>query len=331
MKIKTQTNDSDMPAELKAEVEQVSRHRRDFMKVTGMAAMAVTMAGCTADDRLVKPLLEKPENITPGVSYHYASALRDLGGSPVFVKVRDGRPIKIEGHPRHPLSRGGCSARSQAALWDLYDSANADGEDEGRTGRLKAAMKGSKEVKWDELDKAVAASAKNAVILTGTVNGPAMTSVLKSLDSRHVMYDAVSASAIAEAHDATHAQRAVPHYRFDKADLIVSFDADFLGTWVSPIEFSKQWAKGRDLKHGQTTMSQHIQFEGRFSITGGSADIRYRVADSKRGAILTDVANKLADSKLFGDAGKHGQDKAVEELVAKLKASKGEALVVCGS
>ncbi|MHC4840164.1 MAG: 4Fe-4S dicluster domain-containing protein [Planctomycetota bacterium] len=336
MKITTQTNDSDMPAELKAEVEQVSRERRDFMKVTGMAAMAATVAGCTADDRLVKPLFEKPEGVTPGVQYHYATALKELGGSPVFVKVRDGRPIKVEGHPHHPVSRGGCTARAQAALWDLYDSTNPDDDDSGRAGRLKAPMQGDKEVKWDELDKGVAGSLAGATVLTGTVNGSAARATLQSFlnkhSAKHVTYDAVSASAISDAHEATHGLRAIPHYQFDQAAMIVSFDADFLGTWISPVEFSKQWARGRDLKNGQKSMSRHIQFEGRFSITGGSADIRHRVPGAHRGAILTAIANGLAGSERFGKAGKHAVDaKVIDQLVKDLKSVKGRALVVSGS
>ena len=129
---------SDLPEDIRAEAEGVSKSRRDFMKVTGMAAMGAVIAGCTAEDRFVKPLTEKTEGVTPGVVYQYASTCQGCSANcGSLMKVRDGRPIKLEGNDANPLTNkkrggsnkkdavksdnGGLCAVGQAQLWTLYN------------------------------------------------------------------------------------------------------------------------------------------------------------------------------------------------------------------
>src|SRR5437762_8930660 len=96
--------------------------RRDFLKLVGIGAAGVA-SGCGQKpaDRLI-PYLVAPEDILPGVPYWYASTCRECpAGCGVLIKSREGRVIKIEGNPNHPLSRGGLCGRGQAALQGLYD------------------------------------------------------------------------------------------------------------------------------------------------------------------------------------------------------------------
>ena len=129
---------SELPEDLRREAEGVSKSRRDFMKVTGMAAMGAVIAGCTAEDRIVKPLTQKPEGITPGVAYNYASTCQGCSANcGILMKVRDGRPVKLEGNDTNPLNaktlggpdknkgkrpdNGGLCAVGQAQMWTLYN------------------------------------------------------------------------------------------------------------------------------------------------------------------------------------------------------------------
>ncbi|MBK9974376.1 MAG: 4Fe-4S dicluster domain-containing protein [Planctomycetes bacterium] len=334
MDIEIQTKKQDelagMPPEMQRELEEVSKSRRDFMKVTGMAAMGAVIAGCTAKDRLVKPLLQRPEGVTPGVVYDYATTCQGCAaGCGMVMKVRDGRPVKLEGARGTPITPlGGLCAKGMAQLWGLYDP-----------DRVKDPLKKGGEVTtWDALDSAALAAVKGGSVwlLTGTVSGPAANAAIKKFcgatGARHVAYDAISSHAISAAHKATHGTAVVPHYAFDKAKVIVSFDADFLGTWISPVEFAANWVKNRDLTDGRRTMSRHVQFEARFSITGASADERFRIPNAQRGAVLTDLANRLAGDKRFGEAGKHDVEATVlEKLVVELMDARGSALVVSGS
>ncbi|MBX3474929.1 MAG: 4Fe-4S dicluster domain-containing protein [Planctomycetes bacterium] len=330
IEIQTRRQDdlADMPPEMRAELEVVSKSRRDFMKVTGMAAMGAVIAGCTAKEHLVNPLLKRPEGITPGVVYDYAGTCAGCASAcGVVMKVRDGRPVKLEGDRANPLSRGGLCAKGQGQLWGLYD---AD--------RVKGAAKKDGEATWDELDAAVSAAVKGggAWLVSGTVNGPAASAAIAAFcartGARHVSYDACGSHAIAAAHKATHGAHVIPQYRFDNARVIVSLDADFLGTWISPMQFAAQWAQNRDLASGAREMSRHIQFEARYSLTGANADERFRLPNAQRGALLVDLANKLAGDKRFGEPGKHDVLPGdLDRIVNELKAARGHALVVSGS
>lgn len=331
---------SDLPEDIRAEAEGVSKSRRDFMKVTGMAAMGAVIAGCTAEDRFVKPLTEKIEGVVPGVVYQYASTCQGCSANcGSLMKVRDGRPIKLEGNDANPLTNkkrggsskkdavkadnGGLCAVGQAQLWTLYNPE-----------RLHNPKKKGDDAKWDDIDAAAkSAVGKDAVLLTGTVSGRAANAVIAKFTAkggRHVSYDAISSYSIAKAHEATHGVKAIPHYKFNEAAVVVSFDADFLGSWLSPVEHARDWASQRDLKWGGDTMSRLVVFEARMSLTGANADERHRLRDSERAGVLTDLANRLGGS--FGTAAKHSVEAgALAGLAEELKAAGSRALVVSAS
>ena len=328
---------ADMPEELRREAVEVSKSRRDFMKVTGMAAMGAVIAGCTAETRYVKPLKDKPEGITPGVVYEYASTCQGCSANcGTLMKVRDGRPVKIEGNNLHPLNSkhrgtnmdvahgGGLCAVGQAQMWTLYNPDRLHGprhKDDG-------------DVEWAALDAAAkAATGAGSVLLTGTISGSGANAVIakfKAKGGRHVTYDAVSRHAIVKAHADTHGKAALPRYQFGEATVVFSFDADFLGTWISPVEHARDWATQRDLKFGRNTMSRLIAFEARMSLTGANADERHRVKDSERGAILVDIANRLGAN--LGAPGAHSvAPEVLEKLANELKSAGRRGLVITGS
>ena len=97
--------------------------RRDFLKYLGFSTAAATLAAsCKVPVRKVIPYANKPENLIPGVANYYATTyVQDGDVIPVIAKVRDGRPIKIDGNPSASYTLGGTSARSQASVLDLYD------------------------------------------------------------------------------------------------------------------------------------------------------------------------------------------------------------------
>src|SRR5690606_38111000 len=94
------------------------------------------------------------------------------------------------------------------------------------------------------------------------------------LGAEIVTYDASSNYGITRANEMFYGTAMMPSYRFDKASVIVSFGADFLGTWISPIEFAKQYSKGRKISTENRNMSRHYQFESNLSMTGANADYR---------------------------------------------------------
>lgn len=310
--------------------------RRDFLKYLGFStAAAAIAASCKTPVRHAVPFLNRPDNVIPGVADYYASTYVNGGTAiSVVVKQREGRPIKVEGNDLSSITKGGTSAQAQASVLDLYDPT-----------RLRHPLsrdgKGYKEeTSFDALDQMVArdmaaTGGKPVVLLTSTINSPGTIDLIgkflaKYPGSRHVQYDAVSYSGMLLANEASYGKRAIPSYHFDKAKTIVSLGADFLGTWLSPVEFSKQYAENRRIKASAPSLSKHIQFESMMSMTGANADDRYTHKPSQTGAIALALLSKVGGAGVAGNFDA-GLAKGIEKTAEALNASKGSALVVCGS
>ncbi|MES1220554.1 MAG: TAT-variant-translocated molybdopterin oxidoreductase, partial [Bacteroidota bacterium] len=311
--------------------------RRDFLKYLGFSTAAATLAAsCKIPVRKAIPYANKPENLIPGVAQYYATTyVQDGDVIPVVAKVRDGRPIKIEGNDLCKFTKGGTSARVQASVLDLYD-----------TFRLRFPQQKTKEGKWEEVptfeqfdkllgDAMTGLSGAPVVLLTDTIVSATSKQVIaeflaKHPGSKHIQYDGVSYSGLLQANEASGFGRKIPSYNFSAAKVIVSIGADFLGTWLSPVEFARDYSKGRKIDEKNPQMSKHYQFESFLSMTGANADERFTHRPSETGtvalALLAAVdgstAPSIADDKL---------KKGIAKVAADLKANNGSALVVSGS
>ncbi len=317
------------------EIEGKPSSRRNFLKFCGFSfATAAIATSCKNPVNNAIPYLNKPEEITPGMANHYASTFfdgQDYNG--ILVKVRDGRPIKIEGNDLSPISNGSTSARVQGSVLSLYD----DGA------RYKTPYIGGKESNWGAVDSevntklaAAAAAGKSVALVTSTIISPSTQSVInefkaKYATAKHVTYDAVSSSAILEANNLTFGSQSIPDYHFDKADVIVSFEADFLGTWLMPVEFTRRWAASRRLNKGKRTISQLTVFESGMSLTGANADYRFPIKPSQQASVILSLYNEIA--KASGGTTFAAPVSAVDvtKLAAKLIGAKGKSIVVCGT
>lgn len=303
--------------------------RRDFLKYLGFTtAAAAVAASCEVPVKKAIPFANKPEDIVPGVSNYYATTyVQDGDAVSIVAKVRDGRPIKIEGNELCPITQGGTSARVQASVLDLYDGA-----------RLRFPTIDGKETTFEAIDKAVAEAITGKtgiVLLSSTVNSPSSLTVIQQFlakypGSKHVTYDAISYSGILLANEANYGKKVIPSYKFDNAKVIVSVGADFLGTWISPIEFAKQYATGRKINEANPEMNKHIQFESVASLTGSNADERFLHRPSETGAIVAALLSAVNGAGAIGI--NNAELKAGIEKTAKtLVENKGASLVVCGS
>ena len=308
--------------------------RRDFLKMLGFSVGYATLASsCEQPVRKAIPYLSKPEEITPGVANHYASTFFDGHDyCSILVKVRDGRPIKIEGNELSSVTSGGTNARVQASVLNLYDSA-----------RLKNPLKKGEETDWETVDKEITAklneiAAKNGkiVILTSSVISPSTKKVFEDFKAKYpstevVAYDAVSYAAMRMANYKTFNKVAIPSYNFDKAEVIVGFNADFLGTWLSPIEFAGQYAETRDLTNGKKTMSKHYQFESTMSLTGSNADVRVAIKPSEEGVVLLNLYNKIASKSDMPAFDVEKSPVNIDKVAEDLLSHQGKGLVVSGT
>ena len=308
--------------------------RRDFLKAFGFTiASAAVASSCEQPVRKAIPFLIQPEGIIPGKASWYASTFFDgTDYCSVLVKVRDGRPIKIEGNNLSSITKGGTNARTQASVLNLYDNA-----------RLKNPSKSGSEISWETADaeiggklKEISARQGKMVLLTPTIISPSTAAVITDFvtafpSCEHIQYDVLSAAGMLRANQDSFGAPFIPSYHFEKADLIVSFDADFLGSWLSPVEYTKQYSQKRKLTDGQRSMSRHIHFEGAMSLTGSNADHRVQMRAGHQKFVLVNLLSAL--KKLNGESSPEvqGTNHDVQELAAELFRNKGKSLVVSGS
>ncbi len=310
-------------------LEDMTMDRAGFLKLAGFT-WAGFLIGKSNVHKVV-PYLAQPEEVTPGEAIRYATVCGGCGAAcGVLAKDRAGRPVNLEGNPDHPLNRGGLCAAGQASILGLYD-------DE----RLAGPTIAGKGVGWDALDGALrseldrVAKAGGAVcVLTHTVVSPTLRGRLETFlagfpGGRHVEYDPLSASAILDAHAVSHGRRILPRYRFGRADLTVSFEADFLGTWISPVEFTRGFSEGRRLDGRRTRFSRLVQVESRMTVTGSKADERWMVAPEESPLVVAHLARLLGAS--VGTLPPCPVSPAsLRDLALDLERHRGRSLVVSG-
>lgn len=310
-------------------------NRRDFLKLMGFGVAAVSLAACEAPVKKAIPYLNKPETIDPGVPNYYASTYAEGGEfCSILVKTREGRPIKIEGNTLSSITNGGTSARVQASVLSLYDNSEY---------RAKKPMKGGKESNWKTVDQEIIAALEEVpngggsiTIVSNTILSPSKKKaiaefVAKYPSAKHVTYDPVSYSGLLDAQMMISGKRAIPGYDFSKANTIVSVNADFLGTWISPIEYANQYSKGRKISNKNAKMSKHYQFEARMSMTGANADQRIKMSPSDEGAVVAAIYNAVAASA-GGETVSAPKAKAnVADATKALAAAGNKGLLVSGS
>ena len=289
--------------------------RRDFLKLLGFSTAAVTLAACEAPVIKTIPYVVKPHDIIPGVPNYYASTYFDgFDFASVLVKTREGRPIKIEPNPVAG-DLGKTNARAQASVLSLYDNDKVkqpklDGKDETFDKVDDFVIKGLEEAK---------ASGKRIVLLSQSYASPTFKKLFAEFKAKYptaelIIYDAIPYAAALDAAQEVFGQRALPVYDLGKSQLVVSFNADFLGDYnASSLEVSYAAAK----KPG-ANMLRHIQVESNMSLTGANADSRYRLKPSAVFKTLVEVYKGLNGGT---------SDKVASEIVKELQ-SKGSNAVV---
>jgi molybdopterin-containing oxidoreductase family iron-sulfur binding subunit len=319
-------------------------NRRDFLVAAGFTFAGTLVAGCQrAPVEEAIPPLAQPPGVIAGQAAYYASTCGGCSSAcGMLVKSLDGRPLKLEGNPEQPLSKGGLCAAGQASLLGLYDRLS-----------LSTPLQEGRNATWPEIDSSIRRKLDTirkqgglVRVLSSTISSPTTRSLLQLFlngfsGARHVVYDPVSCSAILDAHERTHGVRLLPRYRFDKADVVAAFDADFLGTWISPVEFTHGYQAKRRPAGRPPRISYHVQVESRMSLTGSNADERICLAPDETGKMLLQLAVRLAErAGMPIAAGERNADAAglpaslvrgSEQLAERLWQARGRSLVVCGT
>ncbi len=311
----------------KENLSATSTNRRDFLKYVGFSTAAASMAACEGPIRKSIPYVVQPENIVPGVANYYATSIANgFDFANILIKTREGRPIKVENNIEAKVG-GSANARVQASVLSLYDST-----------RLQGPLADGEPIEWDTLDDAVKAkleslrnSTQQIALLTQTYASPSTERLVGELKNaygniNHVTYDAISEDSALNAFEGKYGERALADYDFEKADLIISFGADFLGDWQGG-GYDNSYSKGRIPKNGK--MSRHVQFEANMSLTGANADQRVPLTPMLQKVALAQLYAKLNGTSVGGELNENVM-RTIDNIAAQIRENKGSAVVVTG-
>jgi molybdopterin-containing oxidoreductase family iron-sulfur binding subunit len=305
-------------------------NRRDFLKTLGFTVGAATIAaGCSIPERKSIPYVSRPDNIMPGIATYYASVFAQGGDYvSVLVKSRDGRPIKIEGNKTSSISKGGTTALAQASVVSLYDSK-----------RHQNPKIVGKDSDWKTVDAEISSklnSIKNAggkvALLTGTQMSPSTNALIfeflsKNPNAYHVTTDAYSYSGLIDATEKSFGAKTLPDYRFEHADVIVSIGADFLASWINPVEYAEAYSTRRKVSKENTNMSHHIQVESLPSPSSATADVRVSVSAADEAKFAAELYNALTSGSSSSIQGLN----EVKNTLLEAKNAGKSVLVINGS
>jgi Fe-S-cluster-containing dehydrogenase component/anaerobic selenocysteine-containing dehydrogenase len=247
--------------------------RRTFLWLTGGSSIALAT---NPPRKLVNKLIPQvipPENIRPGTWQTYATTCRECpAGCGMHLWHRDGRVTKAEGNPGHPVNHGGLCARGQSSLQGLYEP--------DRVQQVLYRPKGQAEQKhsWEKAlaDISGRLTGNGRVAILSSLQTGALAEVMKGFarafsSERVLMYEAFNYEPLKAAHQQLFSLPIIPSYYLEKSDFIISFAADFLETWISPVSFAAGFAKMHTYQSG-SPMHRMAYVGPRLSMTAANAD-----------------------------------------------------------
>lgn len=309
--------------------------RRTLLK---LMAAGFGLAGLTACRRPVEhilPMSKGIEGYVHGTPVHYSS-VANVGGAAVGVVLKsfDGRPIKVEGNPRHPYSLGATSAHTQAMVLDVYDP-----------DRTKMVTRQGKKSSWDQFGawwKQQAAGLGDGAglrVLSERTVSPAIAAqkaeILKKYPkAQWVEYNSVNTDEARLGAQQAFGQPLEADYQYDKADVVFALDCDFLGLDSLTILPTKQFSARRRVSDPKAEINRLYVAESNFTITGAMADHRLRLKSGDAGAFALALAKELnvggTELKVLGGSDPGKTQKFIATLAKDLAAKKGKSIVVAG-
>jgi molybdopterin-containing oxidoreductase family iron-sulfur binding subunit len=302
--------------------------RRQFLRLMGASLALAGVSACTRQpDEKIVPYVRQPEEIVPGRPLFFATAM-PLGGigMPLLAENHMGRPTKLEGNPEHPASLGATDVLAQASILTLYDpdrSRHVVNRGElrtwsGFTGALGAAIGPLRTTGGTGLR-----------ILTEPISSPSVLDQFQTFratfpNAKWHQWDPVFGTVQGGAPDS----QAI--YRFDRADVIVSLESDFLGFGPAAVRHTKDFSSRRRLGTPESDLNRLYVVEAALSITGANSDHRLAVKSSEVGGVAALLAGAVGVPGALAGSAPASAAAFVKAVAADLSLHKGRSVVVAG-
>src|SRR5712691_7911190 len=297
-------------------------NRRDFFRVVTASGATAAVTGCQRAAENILPLVVPNEQLVPGVAAWFATVCRECpAGCGVIAKNREGRVVKLEGNPDHPVSQGALCARGQAALQGLYHPDRFAGPllRDGAT-LTPASWDAAQKVVADKIAALRSAGKGQATALVTQLETSSLGALLdkwtQALGTHpRVTFEPFGYEASRAANRATFGRDAIPYYAFEDAQVVLSFGADFLETWLSNVSYARAFARMHTFRDGRAGTFIHI--EPRQSLTASNADEWVRNAPGTEGLLALAILRVMVDEGLA--------DRRFAEVVAGINVKKAAA------
>jgi len=314
--------------------------RRSFLTIMGASMALAGLAGCRRPVEKIVPYVKQPEEVIPGVPQFYATTM-PMGNSSygVIVESHEGRPTKIEGNPAHPSSLGASNLFMQAAILGLYDPDRSS----------KVIHKG-KEKSFDDFtkfykelfDNHIKNKGEKLAILSESFSSPTLSRLKREFEKNFpkatwVAYEPISDENSLNALRRLTGKNIRPVYHYDKADIIVSFDADILNSESESLKAANGFGKGRKMASPDDKMNRLYVIESGYSITGSAADHRLKMKSIDIGHFVLALAKELHkrnNNLLVLDGSVIGREFDyiwLEAIANDLQKNSGHSILIAGS
>jgi MoCo/4Fe-4S cofactor protein with predicted Tat translocation signal len=309
--------------------------RRNFLKLMSASLALAGVGACTKQPpEEIVPYVRQPEDVVPGRPLFFASAIPLAGvARPVLVESHTGRPTKIEGNPEHPASLGATDALTQAAILGLYDP------DRAQTLTYRGEVR-----PWSAFQTAIqggltaqkATQGAGLRILTEPITSPSLAEMLATIlqdypQAKWHQFDPIAGDGARAGLRQAVGSPSQAIYHFDKADVVVSIDADFLGTGAGVVRYTRDFMDRRRVTAENKTMNRLYVVESSPTLTGVKAEHRLPLRASE----IEGFAKQLAGALGAGGAGQAASQnpnvqKWVTAVAKDLQANKGRSVIVAG-
>ncbi len=306
--------------------------RRQMLKLMAASFGLAGLIACRRPVEKILPAAKGVEEYIPGNPLHYATVFT-LGAAVqgLQVETHDGRPTKVEGNPNHPASRGAASGFAQASILGLYDP-----------DRTKWVRHNGQRSSWEEFEKFAASrfqgQGAGVRFLSGEITSPSLEAVRKHAlekfpQARWIEFEPVSNDEAMAGAQLAFGQPVRSHYHFDKADVILALDCDFLSLDAPTLSYTRDFARRRKIGTPKGEMNRLYAVEANYSLTGAAADHRLRLRASEIPALVAELAAEL---KVGGEMlrvlapPKDARGKWLAAVARDLAAHRGRSLVIAG-
>ncbi len=279
---------------------KTSLNRRNFLKMSAVGGAAATLAGCQSDpvEKLI-PLLVPPVDYVPGKSVHYATTCMECSAAcGLVIRTREGRAIKAEGNPHHPVSKGRICAQGQSILQGLYSPSRASGPVYVVDGIRKA-------IRWEDGISLIVSKLKplknkqgKRILYLGPPKSGTFPSLLSSWMKQAgggttLELDLMSVNSVSEANRLCFGSAEIPHYALDKAEFLLNFGSDFLESWLNPVQLTADFSEMHSLNNGRKGEFVHVG--PHVTLTGSNADEWISCAPGSETYIALAVCRELLE------------------------------------